>query len=56
MADVTRVKRARTRRAASEEEFRAAIRDAVERGVSLREVGKAAGVAHTRVLQIVRGR
>lgn len=52
----TRVERATRKRAAAEEEWRVSIREAVANGESLRAVGKQAGVAHTRVLQIVRGK
>lgn len=48
------VRRATKKRAESELAWRVAIREAVAAGESLRAVGKAAGVAHTRVLQIVR--
>lgn len=52
---LTRVKRATKRRAAAEEEWRVAIREAHAEGASLRAIAEAAGVSHVRVLQIVRG-
>jgi hypothetical protein len=51
---LARVKRATRKRAESDEAWRVAIREAVSSGESLRDVGKAAGVSHVRVLQIVR--
>lgn len=53
---LTPVKRATTRRAESEEAWRAAIRQARADGASLRQIASAAGVSHVRVLQIVRQR
>jgi hypothetical protein len=52
---LARVKRATRKRAASEQEWRAAVRAAVSDGASLRAVGEAANVSHVRVLQITRG-
>lgn len=55
MADpLIRVRRAASRRTQASEDWKAAIREAVAAGVSLRTVGKAAGVSHVRVLQIVK--
>ena len=56
MDDLTRIIRATRKRAESEEAWRTAIRTAHENGLSLRRIGMAANVAHTRVLQIVRGK
>lgn len=42
------------RRHAAEADFREAVREAVAEGYSLRDVGKAAGISHVRVLQITR--
>ena len=50
---LARVRRATKKRATAEQEWRDAIRSAVEAN-SLRTIGKAAGVSHVRVLQIVR--
>ena len=51
-ADLRRLTR---KRAESEEAWRAAIRAAHAEGMSLRAIAECVGVAHTRVLQIVRG-
>lgn len=51
---LARVKRATKRRAESDRAWRDAIREAHAEGESLREIAKAAGVSHVRVLQIVR--
>ena len=48
------VERTARRRASAEAEFRASVFRAHTEGESLRAIGKAAGLAHTRVLQIVR--
>jgi hypothetical protein len=57
MADpLAAVKRARTRRAESEEAWRAAIRQARTEGASLRQIAVAAGVSHVRILQILKQR
>ena len=48
------VKLATIRRAKSEEAWRKAILEAHAYGCSLRQIAGEAGVAHTRVLQIVR--
>ena len=54
MADsLARVKRAAARRSRAEEEWRAAVRAAVEEH-SHRAVAAAAGISHTRVQQILR--
>lgn len=50
---LARVKRATKRRAASDEEWRAAIREAAQSGASLREIAKVAGVSNPRVHQIL---
>lgn len=49
-----KVKRATKRREESEQAWREAIREAYAAGCSLRTIAEVAGVAHTRVLQIVR--
>lgn len=49
------VKQTAVRRAKSDEAWRKAIREAHAYGCSLREIARAAGVSHPRVLQIVRG-
>jgi len=54
MDSLTAVKRAASRRVSAEQTFRAAIRAAHADGKSLRAIAEVAGVAHTRVLQIVR--
>lgn len=51
---LTRVRRATARRSRSEDEWKAAIRAAVDAGLSLRQVAAAAGVSHVRVLQLTR--
>jgi hypothetical protein len=51
-ADLRRITR---KRAESEEAWRVAIREAHAQGMSLRAIAENVGVAHTRVLQIVRG-
>ncbi len=51
---LTRVKRATKRRAAADEEWRVAIREAHAEGESLRAIARAAGVTNPRVHQIVR--
>lgn len=51
---LARVTKAARARAASEREWRAAIKAAHADGRSLRKIGAAAGVSHPRVLQIVR--
>jgi transposase-like protein len=51
-ADLRRITR---KRATTEQEWRAAIRAAHAEGMSLRAISECVGVAHTRVLQIVRG-
>jgi hypothetical protein len=48
------VRRATVRRVAAEQAWRDAIVKAVAGGYSHRAVGKAAGVSHTRVQQILR--
>jgi hypothetical protein len=48
------VRAATVRRAKSEDAWRKSIREAHAYGCSLREIAAEAGVAHTRVLQIVR--
>jgi transposase-like protein len=53
-ADLDRVRRAAARRARSERDWQDAIREAVAAGGSLRQVAKAAGVSHVRVLQLAR--
>jgi transposase-like protein len=50
-ADLRRLTR---KRAAAEQEWRVAIRAAHAEGMSLRAIAECVGVAHTRVLQIVR--
>jgi transposase-like protein len=55
MDDLTRVRRATTRRASALDAWREAIRAAVANGYSMREVGQAAGISHVQVLRIVRG-
>lgn len=52
---LTAVRRAALRREEAEHRFRGAIFTANAAGHSLRKIGAAAGVSHTRVLQIVRG-
>lgn len=54
MDSLIRVRRAAARRSRSEQEWREAIQAAVSEGKSLREVAKAAGVSHVRVLQLTR--
>ncbi len=54
MHPLTRVRRATARRSRSEIEWRNAIRVAHAEGISIRKIGKEAGVSHVRVLQIVR--
>lgn len=49
-----RVRWAKRRREAAEDEWREEIRRAVAAGHSLRQVGEAAGLSHVRVLQITR--
>jgi hypothetical protein len=51
-ADLRRLTR---KRAASDKEWRDGIRAAHAEGMSLRAIAAEVGVAHTRVLQIVRG-
>jgi hypothetical protein len=53
---LARVKRATRKRATADQEWRAAIRDAVAAGQSLRTVAAAAGVTNPRVHQIVNHR
>jgi hypothetical protein len=48
------VEGARLERDRAEATFRRRIVEAVDRGVSLRSVGEAAGLSHVRVLQITR--
>jgi hypothetical protein len=48
------VEGARLERDRAEATFRRRIVEAVDRGVSLRDVGEAAGLSHVRVLQITR--
>ena len=48
------LRRLTRKRVASEQEWRAAIRTAHAEGMSLRAIAECVGVAHTRVLQIVR--
>lgn len=55
MASLAVVKRMAKRRAASEADWRQAIRDAHANGIPIRQIGAAAGVSHVRVLQITRG-
>ena len=57
MADNTlaRVKRAAENRRRMDVQWRNAIKQAVDAGCSLREVGRAAGVTHVRVLHIING-
>jgi DNA-binding SARP family transcriptional activator len=50
-----KLRRLTRKRAESEEAWRAAIRAAHAEGMSLRAIAECVGVAHTRVLQIVRG-
>jgi hypothetical protein len=50
------VRLAAINRTKAEETFRKSIREARGYGCSLREIAAEAGVAHTRVLQIVRGK
>lgn len=55
MADpLARVRRAAKRRAAADAEWRAAIRDAREHGLSLRAIAAAAGVSNVAVLKMTR--
>lgn len=54
MTSLAKVRRAAAAREKAEREWRAAIRQAVMSGETLRAVAREAGVAHTRVLQIVR--
>ena len=49
------VRLAAINRTKAEETFRKSIREAHGYGCTLRSIAKEAGVAHTRVLQIVRG-
>jgi len=53
---LTALRRATARRSRSEQAWHDAIRDAHAAGESLREIGRAAGISHVRVLQIVRER
>lgn len=55
MRPLTRVKRANTRRASADAEYRAAITAAKAAGHSLRQIAEAAGISHVRVLKILRG-
>ncbi len=50
-----RLKSLSRKRAESEQAWRIAIREAHAGGMSLRAIAECVGVAHTRVLQIVRG-
>lgn len=54
MEPLARVTRATRKRVACEREWRAAIRQAVSHGHTLRQVARAAGISHVRVLQISR--
>lgn len=49
------VARAAKRRAAADDAFRQAVLAAHAEGESLRAIARAAGLSHTRVLQIARG-
>lgn len=55
MQPLTRVKRATTRRASADAEYRNAITAAHTAGHSLRQIATAAGISHVRVLKILRG-
>ena len=55
-AHAKRLRHATRRRAEAQQAWREAIREAHAAGLSLRVIGESAGVAHTRVLQIVRER
>ena len=50
----TELRRLTRKRIASEQEWRDGIRAAHAEGMSLRAIAECVGVAHTRVLQIVR--
>lgn len=54
--DARRIKRITRRRELADEEWRQAIREAVEDGATLREVAEVAGISHTAVKFIARGR
>lgn len=59
MADrrsLTRLRRLGARRESASEAWRQAVLDAIADGHSQRVVGEAAGVSHTRVQQILRGK
>lgn len=49
-----RILRAAQKRRTAESEYRAAIVAAREAGLSLRDIGEAAGISHVRVLNILR--
>lgn len=53
--DLSSVTAAADRRKRVEVEWRAAICAARQQGGSLREIARAAGISHSRVLQIIRG-
>lgn len=54
--DRRRLERLTKRKAKADAEWREAVREAVEGGASLREVGDAAGISHTAAKIIARGR
>lgn len=51
-----RLERLTRRKAKADAEWRQAVREAVENGASLRDVGDAAGISHTAAKIIARGR
>jgi len=51
---LSEVAEATKRRSKSDDHWRWAIVAAKRRGIPIRDIGRAAGVSHTRVLQIVR--
>lgn len=55
LAALRAVERARKKRERADDELRTSILEARQRGASLAEVGKAAGVSRNRVWQIERG-
>lgn len=55
-ADRRRLERLTRRKAKADAEWRDAIREIVDRGASLREVGDAADISHTAVKFIAHGR